>query len=159
MANTRIWIYQSDRKLTNEEVNSIRERVDEFLGQWHAHGKPLEAHFEILHHLLLVLQVNEAQAEASGCSIDKSVALFREIEQSYGINLFDRQRFAYEKDGEVINAHLSDLDDLVKNGEIGPETIVLNNLVQNEDEYKHNFRIPFDQSWHKQLLSQASVPS
>lgn len=159
MTNSKIWIYQADRILSEEEATKIRERVQTFLGQWHAHGKALDADFDILYNFLLVLKVNEEQAAASGCSIDKSIALFQEIEQTFDIHLFDRQRFAYEKNGAVVNDHLSNLNMLVNEGTIKADTIVLNNLVKTEEEYQNNFRLPFNQSWHKRLLSNQAVLS
>lgn len=159
MTMSKVWVYQSDRKLTDQETQNINNRVREFLQQWQAHGQPLDADFDILHGLFLVLKVDERQAAASGCSIDKSVALFKEIEQTHGIHLFDRQQFAYEKDGEVCNDHLANLDSLVNKGIIDNNTIVFNNLVETVDDYQSRFRVPFGESWHKRLLSNDTVLS
>ena len=153
MAQSKVWIYQADRPLQDAEIADIKQQVQQFLGNWHAHGSPLDADFEILHRLFLVLKVDEQQAEASGCSIDKSVALFKEIGQNYGVELFDRHQFAYEYNGEVYNDSLANLDDLVSDGYITDDTNVFNNLVRSVEEYEHKFRVPFSQSWHKRMLS------
>lgn len=150
---SRIFVYQADRKLSDEEANEISKQVELFVQQWQAHGKTLDAGYEVLANLFIVLKVDETHAEASGCSIDDSVAFIQHLGQTYGIDFFDRQQFAYEKDGKVHNDHLQNLDDLVAKGIISADTIVYNNLIRTHEEYQNQFRIPFKHSWHKRLLS------
>ena len=51
----RVWIYQADRLLTEQEESLIRERAMEFCAQWAAHGTALYSSFKILHQKFLVL--------------------------------------------------------------------------------------------------------
>ena len=71
--NSRIWIYQANRKLSEEEVHSITQQTSQFLEQWTAHGSDLEAGFEVKYNRFIVIGLNQANASASGCSIDSSV--------------------------------------------------------------------------------------
>lgn len=150
---SRIFIYQANRKLTHEEVADIAKQVDMFVNQWQAHGKQLNAEYEIVASLFIVLKVDETEAAASGCSIDDSVAFMQHLGETYGIDFFDRQQFAYEHNGTVYNDSLENLDDLVIRGIITSNTIVYNNLVRNHEQYENQFRIPFHKSWHQRLLS------
>ena len=43
----RIWIYQSNRKFSDEEVAEIETLVQQFLENWAAHGAGLEASYQI----------------------------------------------------------------------------------------------------------------
>ncbi|UPT69069.1 MAG: hypothetical protein M0D57_10815 [Sphingobacteriales bacterium JAD_PAG50586_3] len=72
-AMLRVWIYQADRLLTDSEQQMLAEASAQFVAQWSAHGTPLTAAAQVLNGYFLVLGVDEAQAQASGCSIDKSV--------------------------------------------------------------------------------------
>lgn len=153
MPQSKVWIYQADRPLNDREISSIHNEVKQFLSNWHAHGSPLDADFEILHRLFLVLKVDEAQAAASGCSIDKSVDFFKAIGQKYNVELFDRHQFAYEYNGTVYHDQLNNLDNLVEQGYITDDTMVFNNLVQDLEDYRQRFRTPFSQSWHKRMVS------
>lgn len=155
MTNSKVWIYQANRKLSIGEEQAIQEEVEAFLANWKAHGKALVADFEIRHHLFLILKVNEQFQSATGCAIDKSVELFKQIEQQYDFELFDRHQFAYEYNGQVQNDHLTNLTDLYQQGFIADDTIVFNNLVSDLFELDHQFRIPFKESWHRRLVSPA----
>src|SRR6202000_155504 len=99
--NSRVWIYQADRKLTDAEATEIQQYLSQFAQQWTAHNHQLKAKGEVRYNRFLILVVDETQAGASGCSIDKSVHFMQEIEKRFGINLFDRFNLAY-RDGEEV---------------------------------------------------------
>jgi hypothetical protein len=136
----KIWIYQADRSLNDEEKQNISKELEEFTGRWNAHGKKLNASFEIPYNHFIVLKVDEEKALASGCSIDDSVRFIKNIEAKYKLSFFDRQKVAYEKAGKIELANLNDLSYLYKTGEIGNETPVFNNLVEGE-EYEKNWKL------------------
>ncbi len=152
----KVWIYQSNRRLSSQEEAGIKGEVNNFLNDWQTHGKPMAAEFEIRHHLFLILKVDEDYQAPSGCAIDKSVALFKYIVQSYDIELFDRHQFAYEYQGQVINDRLTNLNQLVQQGYITDETMVYNNLVSSLPELESQFRIPFKDSWHRNMVSKSA---
>lgn len=148
-----MWIYQSDRILTNEEETIIQTMLNEFTSEWQAHGHALAALGEVLHHQFIVLSVDEQVAGTTGCSIDKSVNLMKEIEQKFGINLFDRFRIAYRQDQDIINCSREEFEALIKNGQVTAQTPVFNNLINTRKELYSNWEIPLSQSWHARVFS------
>ena len=150
--NSRVWVYQSDRKLTETEVRDIQHRLDEFATGWTAHNNQLKAKGEIRYNRFLILIVDESQAGASGCSIDKSVNFIKRIEAEFGINLLDRFNLAYREGNEVLSAPRYDFEELLKQGAIHTDTIVFNNMVQNLNELQTKWEVPFKDSWHIQLF-------
>jgi len=90
--DSRIWIYQANRKLREEEVGQIATKTKTFLEQWTAHGSDLEAGFEIRYNRFIVIGLNQENATTSGCSIDTSVNFiqhFREYRIAiYSVKLF-----------------------------------------------------------------------
>jgi hypothetical protein len=98
------------------------------------------------------LIVDETQAGASGCSIDKSVHFMKKVEQQFGINLFDRFNLAYRDGEQVLSLPRHDFEALLKEGKIDKQTIVFNNLVQNLAELHSKWEVPFKDSWHVQLF-------
>jgi len=150
--NSRVWIYQSDRKLTDTEVTEIEQYLNQFATQWTAHNHQLKAKGEVKYHRFLILVVDESQAGASGCSIDKSVHFMQEIEKRFNINLFDRFNFAYRDGEEILSLPRHDFENLIKEGKINRESIVFNNLVQNLSELNSKWEVPFKDSWHVQLF-------
>ncbi|MGN6639512.1 MAG: ABC transporter ATPase, partial [Mucilaginibacter sp.] len=92
--HSRVWIYQSNRELTDNETSRLLDLLNKFAAEWTAHNHQLKAKAEIRYNRFIVLIVDESQAGASGCSIDKSVNFLKGLEQEFGISLFDRFNFA-----------------------------------------------------------------
>ena len=151
-SHSRVWIYQSNRELTKEEIDTISETTKHFLESWTSHDLALKASFEIIYDRFLVLMIDEKVAGAGGCSIDKSFHFIQSLEKLLDISLLDRMLFAYKK-GEKVNVlKRSDFEKLLSTGELTDETIVFNNLVQTKGELEYKWEVPLKNSWHAQLL-------
>jgi hypothetical protein len=150
--NSRVWVYQADRKLNDTETQQLQQQLNSFTQSWTAHNNALKAGAEIRYNRFIVLVVDESQAGASGCSIDKSVNFMKQVEQHYNINLFDRFNLAYRSGEEVLSAPRAQFEELIKQGTINQHTIVFNNLVQTLAELNTKWEVPFKNSWHPQLF-------
>ncbi|MDF2431374.1 MAG: hypothetical protein JWP44_1005 [Mucilaginibacter sp.] len=150
--NSRVWVYQSDKRLSDNEIQQIQNLLNEFTTGWTAHNNQLKAKAEVRYNRFLILIVDESQAGASGCSIDKSVHFMQQLEQQFGIKLFDRFNLAYREGNEVISAPRHDFEAMLKQGSINTDTIVFNNMVQNLNELQTKWEVPFKDSWHIQLF-------
>lgn len=152
--DSRVWVYQASRKLTEAEIISAKEKADLFIEEWTAHGAKLKACFEIRDGTFLLMLVDEKQAMASGCSIDKSVHFILGLESELGISLTNRLLFAYRNNaGEANVVSRNEFERLIKTGIINDETNVFNTLVKNKAELETGFEIPFEKSWQKNLIS------
>ncbi|HTK18355.1 MAG TPA: hypothetical protein VL442_02530 [Mucilaginibacter sp.] len=149
---SRVWIYQSDRELYEDEVKQLHEILNKFAAEWTAHNHQLKAKAEIRYNRFLILIVDENQAGASGCSIDKSVNFIKKLEQEFGITLLDRFNLAYREGEKVLSAPRDKFEDLLRSGKINSNTIVYNNLVQNLEQLETRWEVPFKDSWHNQLF-------
>jgi hypothetical protein len=150
---SKVWIYQSNRPFTNEEVPAIQQRLDDFTSQWKAHGHQLKAKAQIVHDFFIVFVVDEAAAGVTGCSIDASVRVIKDIEQAYNVDLFDRFNIAYKIDDKVIVTNKEDFETLVNIKTVGPKTIVFNNLVQSLQEFETKWETSFEESWHSKVFA------
>ncbi|WP_426328168.1 ABC transporter ATPase [Pedobacter sp. R-06] len=150
---SRVWIYQSDRKFTSTEESEILNKLAVFTNQWKAHGNELLAKAEIRYGFFIILTVDESQAGVTGCSIDSSVRLIKEIEQEYHVDLFNRFNIAYKVNGEVVVNSKEDFETLVNIKQVTPETIVFNNMVQNLAELNNKWEVPFQNSWHSTVFA------
>jgi hypothetical protein len=151
--NSRIWIYQSDRILKQEEESAIIQILGDFTSNWQAHGHDLAALGEVIHHQFIILSVDEQVAGATGCSIDKSVALMKDIEQKFNINLFDRFRVAFKLNDELKSCSREDFEKMIENGEVNADTLVFNNLIQTRKELQTSWEIPLKDSWHARVFN------
>lgn len=152
----RIWIYQSNRFLEVEEVYKAEQILQEFVEQWTAHGNQLAGSFEVRHKLFIFLMVDEEKAMVTGCSIDKSVHLLKEIEQALGITLFDRLQLAYRASGRSDSIQLASQEafrNLLETGALDPEKlIVFNNTLTAAEDVDSKWEVPIQDSWHARVF-------
>ncbi len=150
--DARVWVYQSNRSLTNEEVTAIEKAGTFFISCWAAHGASLKASFDILHDRFIVIAVDEKQANASGCSIDASVRFIKELEKQFNLNLFDRMQVAYRKGGDIIFCQLSEFEKLAAQAQVNESTIVFNNMVTTKAAFDLEWEVPVSKSWQSRVL-------
>ena len=86
-ANSRLWIYQSDRKFSEDELLKLQEALNSFLNDWTAHGASLNAGFEIKYDRFIVIGLDQSASAASGCSIDSQVRFIQQIEKEFLSNI------------------------------------------------------------------------
>ncbi|PST81668.1 ABC transporter ATPase [Pedobacter yulinensis] len=150
---SRVWVYQSNRRLNDQEARDIQDKLNEFAATWKAHERQLLARAEVRYNFFIILVADENQAPVTGCSIDTSVRLIKEIEQQYGIDLFDRFNIAYKHEGQVIVNSKEDFETLVNIGQVSEDTVVFNNMVQTLEELETKWELPFSESWHAVVFS------
>src|SRR6202012_3823923 len=109
----------------------VKVLLNGFTTAWTAHNNQLKAKGEIRYNRFIILVVDESQAGASSCSIDKSVRFVKQLEDQFGINLLDRFNLAYKEGSEVLSAPRHEFEEKIKQGAINIETTVYNNMVQN----------------------------
>ncbi len=144
----RIWIYQSNRKLSEQEVADIHDILMQFVEQWAAHSTPLKASFEIKYDRFIILAVDAAYHAASGCSIDASVKMIQEIEHKYEIDLLDKMNVTFRTGEFIAHKPLIDFKKMAKSKAVNAQTIVFNNLVNTIEEYENYWEVPAEESWH-----------
>ena len=84
---SRVWVYQSNRAFTESEVSDLKKCLGNFNLSWEAHGKKLNSAIELYYNQFIVIFVDESFQDATGCSIDKSVALMKDIEVKFGVEM------------------------------------------------------------------------
>jgi hypothetical protein len=150
-ATARVWLYQTDRALSDAEIPYVQQVLDEQVARWAAHGQPLTGSARVLHGRFVVLAVDESQNGPSGCSIDASTHWFKELGAQFGLNFFDRS-VAY-LDGETVRTvPTSGLKAAVAEGRIRPETPIFNPLVATLGEWKTGWQVPATASWLKRYF-------
>lgn len=146
--NSRTWVYQASRNLTDAEEEEVKNLALGFAADWKSHGTPLKANADVLYNRFLVMMVDEDAGSASGCSIDSSVAQIRSIEQKLNIDLFDRMNLAYlNSEGELETVHANSISKAVEHDALNEQTTVFNNMITSFSELQNNWRIPLIKSW------------
>ena len=150
--NSRVWIYQSDRKFTAKEIEFISVRSEDFINQWTRHGDDLKGSFTFKYNQFLVLAVDESFNTVSGCSIDSSVRFVQALEKELQLELMNKMNVTF-KDNEHINlVKLADFQRYAKEQKVTLETIVFNNMVATKEDFENKWEVPARESWHKRFL-------
>ena len=150
--NARVWIYQANRELTENEIQEISKKAEEFIESWTRHGENLKASYEIKYQQFLVLAVDESFNDVSGCSIDSSVRFIKAMEQSFGIDLMNKLNIAFKIDENINTVSLAEFQQFVKEEKIDGDTIVFNNMIQSKADYDTKWEVPANQSWHQRFI-------
>lgn len=148
MPNTaRLWIYQSERKLTTSESKLIEESTSKFLEAWTAHGNELKAAHKLSHDQFLIIALDEGMGGASGCSIDASVNHIRQLENQIGTPFINNGKVAFLLNDEIELLPLAELKGKVTAKKINRETKVFDNTVQNLGDFRSRWIVNSEETW------------
>lgn len=150
--DSRIWIFQANRKFSIEEKETIISKLKDFIADWNAHGAALLADFELPYDQFIIVGVDENQASASGCSIDKLTKIMRDLDAEFNFELLNRMLVAYKVNDDIKIEKLPNFKQLVKDGLIKDVNIFNNSIVKLAD-LKSDWIIPIEDSWAKSLLN------
>ncbi|OYX23505.1 MAG: hypothetical protein B7Z16_02440 [Algoriphagus sp. 32-45-6] len=146
-AHSRVWIYQAERILTEKEIEIVKQRLTRFCEGWNTHGNGMPTSFDIFDQQILILAVDESGLGASGCSIDSSVKVLRELESMLGVNLTDQGKVSVRNSsGDLKVFPALGLKSKVQAGELTLEQEVINPLIRTKADL-HQLWQPVRNSW------------
>ena len=151
-AHARVWVYKAKRTLSQAEQRFIREKGAEFCAAWAGHGAPLDAAVDVVHDRFVVVAVDEQQANASGCSIDKSVGFIKDLEFQLNIMLTDRMVIVFDTEDGTRSCDLKDLPGLLADGTLNGDTFIFDDLVSTKGDLDDRFRVQLRSSWLSRYL-------
>jgi hypothetical protein len=149
---SKIWIYQSNRKFSDEEFASIEADLRPFIENWSAHGTGLEASFLLKYNRFIIFAVNQEVQIATGCSIDSSVQFIQNLEKKYDVDLLDKMNVTFKLGEHIAHKTLIDFKKMAKDRAVTENTIVFNNLVNSIEEFNASWEVPAIDSWHSRFF-------
>jgi len=158
-AESRVWIYQGSRPFTFHEEEFIRKSLKEFCEQWNAHGQALKSSFKIEKNQFVIMSVDEDFHNPSGCSIDSSVGVLRQIHSATGIDFLDRSKISFYLDDRVLLIPLTEVKSSFASGRLNASTLTFNTLAASKAELEENWQIPAEKSWMAKYLTKAALTS
>ena len=150
---SRVWVYQSNRSFTEDELVELKDKLNTFLENWTAHGSDLQAGYDVVYKRFIVIGLNQDMNNATGCSIDASVHFIQQLEKEYNVDLMDKMNVSYRQGEFIAYKPLIDFRKMAKDRAVSKNTIVFNNLVTNIAEFKENWEVPASESWHSRFLN------
>ncbi len=152
--DARIWIYQSDRALTDQECQQSFEALKEFIDNWNAHGSELKASVQLAYNRFIVIGLEEAHHLPSGCSIDASVGVIRNLEAALGNSFFDRLNLLVKTSDSVESKSLKEVKSLIKSETLPPDTLVFDNTITTKLEMQQQWPKEVGNTWLGRYYSQ-----
>ena len=149
---SKIWIYQSNRKFSDDEMAEIESSTRSFVENWGSHGISLEASFQLKYNRFIILAVNQDVQGASGCSIDSSVQFIQELEKKYNVDLLDKMNVTFKLGEHIAHKPLTEFKKMAKEKAVSENTVVFNNLVNTVGEWNEYWEVPAIESWHSRFF-------
>ena len=150
----QIWMFGFEDKLNNEEVQTVNEHLSRFVRQWHAHGRPVHGDFNIFFNRFVIIV---SDSELSGCSIDSMVQVFKDLRDDQGLNALNDDLIYFNMDDEIIALQRHAFQDRVDQGKIDEHTPVYDLIPDKLGQWRAGlWRVPFGQSWHRQVFTQSA---
>jgi hypothetical protein len=157
--SSRVWVYQASRLFAMSEALEIESLLNDFSSQWKSHGTPVKGAGYLFFGQFVILMADETASGVSGCSTDSSVRVIKDIEQRFGVNMFDRTMLAFLVKDKVQLLPLSQLQYAFDNQFITADTPYFNNLVETKKELEEDWIQPVKNSWlAKRISNFQSVP-
>lgn len=150
---SRVWIYQCNRRFALHEVLELEETLNAFSESWTSHGASVKGFATVFFGQFIVLMADQTDVGVSGCSTDSSVRLIKGVEENYHVSLFDRETLAFVIENKIQLLPLSQLSYAATHQFIHPQTLYFNNLVADKEALENNWIIPIENSWLKKRVS------
>ncbi|HEY0045086.1 MAG TPA: ABC transporter ATPase [Flavobacterium sp.] len=150
--DSRVWIYQSNRKFSDTEIAEIEPDLHAFVERWAAHGTGLEASYQLKYNRFIILAVNGETQAATGCSIDESVKFIQDLEKKYEVDLLDKMNVTFKLGDHIAHKPLSEFKKMAKEKAVSANTVVFNNLINTVGELNEYWEVPAGESWHSRFF-------
>jgi hypothetical protein len=143
---SRVWVYQANRRLMANEIEQISSFLTYEMNAWAAHGAPLN----------VIVAVNEDVNQASGCSIDASTRWFKSLGDLLQVDFFDRQIARIQ--GEQISLiPITSIKDFILSAHLLEEDFIIPPQTSDLRQYRNQWLQTVRESWLKKYLAKSSV--
>ncbi|MBL7872905.1 MAG: hypothetical protein JNM78_14910 [Cyclobacteriaceae bacterium] len=156
-SESRVWIYTGTRAFTQAEEKSVSDLLESFCAKWAAHGEPLRTSYKIERNQFIVMALDENFQNPSGCSIDSSVGVLRQIQTATGIDFLDRSAIPFLINNRVVLVPLSNLKARFASGDLRSDTLTFHTLAATKGEWESANTIPVEKSWLAKYLPKTAL--
>ena len=144
---SRVWIYQSTREFTIEEILQIEEQLVAFGKTWHSHGDKVKDFAQLFFGRFIVLIADETDTVVGGCSTDFSIKYIKNLGKDFNTDFFDRSQLSFIIREKVHIISLDDVNSALEDGFIDAETLYFNNTILTKKDFLNKWIIPLKESW------------
>jgi hypothetical protein len=144
---SKIWVYAANRTLTTQEVLAVETSLQVFTQSWTAHEMQMRAASVVLYNQIVVIALDETQHSISGCGIDKSVKLMKDLGEQLKVNFFNRMQVLCLSSETLQIFDKNSLQLAINAGEVDANTQVWNPVVANLGEFLNKGFVKLSDFW------------
>jgi len=152
--STRLWVYVAAERLSEDMQDALQDRLDTFLDGWVSHQRPVRGRAVIRDDRIVLIAATVEGGSVSGCGIDASVHALEEASVDLDISWAGPLDIVYrDASGDVCVTSRSAFRDLVADGEVTGETLVLDPSVTRVKALRSGaFERAAADSWHARIF-------
>ena len=150
--DAKVWIYPSSRKFYNTEIEALESSIKSFVENWQKEDENFKASYQFLYNRFIVLVVEYSETTISNAVIDASVSFVLELQETYNVELLDKMNVCFKQGEFVQYKELKDFKKLLKNKALTGKSIIFDNLVNNNYDFKNFWEMPIEDSWYNRFL-------
>ena len=150
--DAKVWIYPSNRKFYPAEILEIEQKIKTFVENWKKEDENFKVSYQFLYNRFIVLIADDENVTVTNSDIDASVSFILELQETYKVELLDKMNVCFKQGEFVQYKELKDFKKLVKNRAVTAKTIIFDNLITNNHDFKNFWEIPIEESWYNRFL-------
>lgn len=151
---SKVWIYQSSRRITEQQQAEVGEQLHQFASQWLSHGEQVKGWAKLLFGQFIVVLADMSVTQVGGCSTDSMQRIIKSLERQYDTKLFDRLSLTFLVDETPQILPLNQVQYALDKGFIQMDTPLFDNTITDLKALKTRWLIPINESWLAPRLNQ-----
>jgi hypothetical protein len=150
--DAKVWIYPSSRKFYKTEIETVENAVKTFVEEWKKEDENFKASYKFLYNRFIILVADDSTSPLTNTDIDASVSFILQLQEQYDIQLLDKMNVCFKQGEFVQYKDLKDFKKLLKNKAITEKSIVFDNLITNNNDFKNFWEVTIEDSWYNRFL-------
>ena len=150
--DAKVWIYPSSRKFYKTEIEAIESAIKTFIDDWKKEDDDFKASYKFLYDRFIVFVADDEKSPLTNTAIDASVSFILKLQETYNVQLLDKMNVCFKQGEFVQYKELKDFKKLVKNKAVTAKTIIFDNLITNNHDFKNFWEITIEDSWYNRFL-------
>lgn len=147
----KVWVYPSNRKFYPQEIEALKEKVENFVATWKEEDKDFKASYQLLYDRFIVFYAEE-NSILSNADIDKQVVFILKLQNEYEVELLDKMNVCFKQGDYIQYKEIKDFKKMLKEKSVSPKTIVFDNLIQTKYDLENFWEVPITESWYNRFL-------
>lgn len=143
----KVWMYQTNRPFSQDELEVIAARARLFLNDWESHGIPVQGAIDVLENQFIRVAAFTDEPSMCGRAQDAQVQLMKELEGLLSRELTNRMLLVFKVDNSLQVIPFQEVEQVIQSGKITADTPFFDALVKNKGEFVENWKVPAKATW------------